>query len=391
MRRSAKVGLILIAVAAAIAGTGLLIPRLPPFDFVEYWSAAHLYVSGHNPYSLREMMWAEQQAGWTVDHPLPFYNPPWFLPLIAPLGYMRSFTLARALWFWMSIALLALCLDRLWRFYGGPQRLRWIAFVIAAFFFPNWYCLALGQLGPLLLVGVVGFLVFQERGSDLLAGASLALLTVKPHLFYLGWISLVVWTFQTRRWRVLASCCATVLVASAVCLWFDAAAFWQYRSLMATGYMSRYMSGFGGILRDIFGPQHLWLQFTPMLPGSIGFIWYWHKQRSNWQWRQRLPVVLTLSVLTASYGWPNDEPLLLLPVVAVAVGCIGNAQRLRTAADCFVAISMASFAAAVKFHQAGAMVVPPLGILLYVIVTAWQQSKHGEKGGEELRPATAQS
>ena len=372
MKRTARPAALIVVLLAALELSGPLVRHLPLDDFVQYWAAAHLYISGHNPYSLKEMALAEQQAGWKVGHPLPLYNPPWLLPLIAPLGYLRSFNMARAVWLWASIAMLAFCLDRLWDFCGGPRRLRWIAFVIAIFFFPNWMCLAFGQLGPVLLVGLAGFLVFEQRGSDLLAGASLALLMIKPHLFYLVWIAVFLWILRVRRWRIVASCCATVLVASVVCQRFDGAVFSQYRALLATGYMSRYMSGLGGILRDIFGPQHLWLQFTPMVPGVIGLLWYWRKHASDWKWRERLPLVLTLSVLTASYGWPSDEVVLLLPVIAVAVQCVTNKRRARTAADWFVGTSLASFAAALKFEQAGAMVVLALGILLYFIVTSRQ-------------------
>src|SRR6185369_2017324 len=70
----------------------------PKQDFIEYWTASHLLTAGANPYSLNEMFMAQRAIGWTEPVPLMFICPPWTLPLIAPLGLVRSYALGWLLW-----------------------------------------------------------------------------------------------------------------------------------------------------------------------------------------------------------------------------------------------------------------------------------------------------
>ena len=56
-----------------------------------------------------------------------------------------------------------------------------------------------------------------------------------------------------------------------------------------------------------------------MIPGLLWFVPYWLTQRRDWKWKEQLPLLLTVSVLTTAYGgWPFDLVLLLLPVLQTA-------------------------------------------------------------------------
>jgi len=69
-------------------------------------------------------------------------------------------------------------------------------------------------------------------------------------------------------------------------------------------------------LRLVLGEQQFRLQFWALLPGPVWFVPYWLRHRRNWDWNQRLPMLLLVSLLTAAYGaWPFDLVLLLLPVM----------------------------------------------------------------------------
>ena len=67
-------GLCLVLVVAAYAFTR------PLEDFVAYWTAAHLLLAHHNPYSLGEVFRFQQGLGWREPIPLIALNPPWTLP-----------------------------------------------------------------------------------------------------------------------------------------------------------------------------------------------------------------------------------------------------------------------------------------------------------------------
>src|ERR1051325_9705402 len=71
----------------------------PVHDFVEYWTAAHLLVAHHNPYSLNEVFRMEREFGFEQSVPIMLLSPPWTLSLVAPIGLFKSYALA--CFFWM--------------------------------------------------------------------------------------------------------------------------------------------------------------------------------------------------------------------------------------------------------------------------------------------------
>jgi hypothetical protein len=75
----------LVAAGYALSG--------PLEDFVEYWAPAHQLVAGRNPYSFPESFQIERAPGWSRSLPSVNMNPPWTLPLIAPLGLAKSYVL----------------------------------------------------------------------------------------------------------------------------------------------------------------------------------------------------------------------------------------------------------------------------------------------------------
>ena len=78
---------------------------------------------------------------------------------------------------------------------------------------------------------------------------------------------------------------------------------------------------------------------------------YWRRYRLDWNWRNRLPMVLTLSVLTAAYGWPFDEVVLLVPVLMIAAGCIYDPGKLRTFVSWLVAMFVVSLAVVLRYGE----------------------------------------
>lgn len=101
-------GAILLAILATAMFAGLVFRYVPLHDWVEYWSAAHVFVKGQNPYSIEQMMEGQQALGWKEKQPLVVMSPPHFLPLLLPLGFMHSYTLGRMIWLYLSMGLLVL-------------------------------------------------------------------------------------------------------------------------------------------------------------------------------------------------------------------------------------------------------------------------------------------
>ena len=78
-------------------------------------------------------------------------------------------------------------------------------------------------------------------------------------------------------------------------------------------------------------------------------------------------MVLTLSVLTAAYGWPFDEVVLLVPVLMIAAGSFYNGRKLKTFVWWLVAMFVVSLAVVLRYGDAGAMTICPTGIAAYLM------------------------
>jgi hypothetical protein len=333
VRRPWRLGLLgaalavaLLALAAQFARSGAGLPALPLYDFVEYWAAGRLLAQGHDPYDVVAIEDLQRQVGHTAE-PILMWNPPWALPLVLPLGLFACRT-AHLIWLLLHLAVLLGCADRLWQLYGGPAELRWLGWLLGLAFLPSAMALLAGQISPLLLLGATGFLCCQRRGWDWLAGASAALLGVKPHLASLFWLALLLWCLRTRRWRVLLGGAGAGLAALGVALCFDPDVLGHYARALADRPPAQYRSPtLGTLLRLAVGDGSFRLQFLALLPGLAWFVPYWLRHRRDWDWPERLPLLLLVSLLTAAYGaWPFDL-VLLLPAVLQPAAALARAAR----------------------------------------------------------------
>jgi hypothetical protein len=318
--------LVWIGLAAALAVLAFQIaqldrdsPLLASPDFAMYWTSGRLHLQGENPYDPEKLLPLEQEHVPGQANVFVMYSPPWILTVVLPFALL-SYHAGRLLWLLLHASVVLLCADVLWRLYGGPTRYRWLAWLIAFGFVPTLYLLKSGQIGALLLLGAVGFLYFERRGRDLAAGGAVALLALKPHLVYLFWPALLLWVIQHRRWRILLGAALVGLCATLVPLSVNPAVVQQYRESMTAYRPTVWLTPtFGTVLRLVVGEDREWLQFVPLLPGTVWFVVYWLLHRKTWDWARQTPLLLLVSFLSTCYGaWSHDYVLLLVPVMQVA-------------------------------------------------------------------------
>jgi hypothetical protein len=302
-------------------GSRLADPSVLRFShFIQYWAAVRVHLAGGDPYSLEQVRALQVEAGWPADEPLNFFmwNPPWTLPLLLPFGVL-PFAVGRCAWLLFNLGLLLFAMDRLWHLYGGPAERRWIAWAVGFTFFPTMMELQAEQVSPLLLLGVVGFLVLERQGRPALAGAVAALLAIKPHLCFLFWIALVLWSLERRRWSALLGAAAAGLALVAVPLLIDPAIVAHYRAALAEHHPTHVITPtLGSLLRFAAGPEPYWLQFVPVAVGTVWLLTHWFRHRKSWDWLEQMPLLVTVSLLTTAYLYVYDLVLLLVPVVAAA-------------------------------------------------------------------------
>jgi Glycosyltransferase family 87 len=372
---SQKLAIAFLLVGAFLAAAIYALTR-PLHDFVEYWTAAHIVLKHGNPYSLNEMFREQQNWGWKQLVPLMFLSPPWALVFIAPLGLTHSYATAWLLWTIAMAAVVALSSRLLMDVYFDKLRIPEIsdtAFYRCLFaftFYPVLLCFKFAQTAPLMLLGLAGFLWCESKNRSVIAGAALSLTLIKPQLLYLVWIALLFKSIQQCQWKILTSAASVIVGLTVSVVILDPKVISQYWELALSPYAQVIPSGITTPIRRLLGGSAFWIQLIPPCIGLAWLGWYWRQHRLNWSWRERMPTLVTVSVLTSAYGWIFDETVLVLPVIAMAAKAANvtgslpkRAIVLYTALNCILMLVMG---------------YPPVAFLpapVFVAVLLWQQRK----------------
>jgi hypothetical protein len=280
---------------------------VPPDDFMSYWAAGHLLWTGGNPYDPQQLLAVEQAVGWERQDPLQVWYPPWALVLFLPFAWM-DYAVARTTWFAANAAAAVLGASLVWQHWEGGAAHRRVIVLLALLFPATVTGLVLGQLSPLLLLGLASYLCLQRRGRDGLAGATLGLLTVKPHLLYLLWPALVWNAVQTRRSGVLLGVVGAVLAATLLVGGLDPAVFQQYRAVLATHPPDWMTPTLGSGLRCLTGNSAV--QFLPAAVGLCAWVAWRAKRRVDID--AEIPGLVLWSLVTTPFAWSNDHIVALV-------------------------------------------------------------------------------
>ena len=294
--------------------------RWPLEDFSEYWSAGRLNAAGSNPYDPGLMLQEQRHIGWPDPAPVMMYNPPWTLALAMPMGAL-AFGVARSIWLPLQLFVTLWSVSRLWILYGGaPEGTRRVWF-LGLLWSPTLLALRFGQLSPVILLGLVAFLVCIVHGRDFAAGAFLALTAVKPQLVALVWVAIGLWAVVDRRWNVFVGAAIALVAGSVVALSTNPLVFEQYFALMLSAPPTGAFESpnIATVLRVFSGTEGSWPQHVPTAVGAATVVLLWHRRRNAWDWREHMPALVIISCLLTSYGgWAFDLVVLLVPIVALA-------------------------------------------------------------------------
>src|SRR5882724_2636552 len=344
----------------------------PVTDLVAYWSGARVLLNGGNPYSSAQMLQTEVAAGWKEPNTFWCGTPPWTLAFFVPLAVL-SYGPAYFVFLIFNITVLLLCSASLWRLFGGQASERWVAWLLATSFLPALAALGFGQMGVLLLLGIVLFMAYRDS-RPLLAGAATVLTAPKPQVLYLFWIAFLVWAVQGRRWRVLAGAGGALAAAALVPSILRPQIWVEYLRFTASGALLGFPSPtLGTLLRLSFGMDRRWLQFLPSFAGTVWLLLYWGGRRFTWDWNKQLPVLLTVSVATTFYTWLFDQ-IVLLPALIEIAALVSTTSRRKASRliAVYVALNLGiAISVAVKLTGAAYAWTAPAWLLAYVFAK-WQ-------------------
>ena len=299
--------------------------KLPQRDSIAYWSAAELLIHHSDPYNSASVLDLERRHGYENPRPLVLRTPPWSLFMILPLAFFSPF------WAWVAwLAVLLLCLMaglRLCRRMYARDDVPPNALTIVAYLFaPVAACVVAGQMGLVLMLGIVLFL-YLEQDHPVFAGAALIFPLAKPHLLSLFWIVFIIWLLLRRKSRVASGLAAAFALANLLAVLFDAHIFVHYHAMLVQQNISdEFIPALSGMLRLFFFRQYFWAQLVPLAAGIVWSLLYVQANWSTWNWREHGPALLVVSVFVTPYEWISDETI-LLPAILQAMVFVYTARN----------------------------------------------------------------
>ena len=308
--------LVVILLIIAIVILIFLQPNLHPNDFLEYWSASRLITSGNNPYDPNSLYEIQNEVGLQGNQPILYYLPPWVFPFIIAFS-VTSFPVGELLWMLFNIFVLLICIKYIWEMYGGSSKQSWIAWIIGFTFAPTYIALGItGQISPLILLGITGFLYFIKKPSlQWLAGVSATLILIKPQVTYLFILVILAWGIRQKQSSMLLGFFISLTVENLFSYVLNPNIFTHYYNLILANSPTEWASPtIGSILRLAFGTKFTWLQFTPLIPGLI-WLSLFSLRVKQIDWRIHAPIILIISVVTSIYSWTYDHVVLIIPLL----------------------------------------------------------------------------
>ncbi len=316
-----KKPLIFVAILGIILAvfTPIMAPGKGEGDFLAYWCAARLMVTGGNPYDQSAMEAMQRANRSTPDDgqgvTLGPWNPPWLSLILLPYSLL-PFKLAAPLWMFTNIMLIGLSvilsLRLLDRSAEGREFL-WI-FIACLFYGETISLINMGQVSSLVLLGLVLGIYWLRQGRDYLAGAAFLLATIKPHLSYLALFTILIYVLSTRRWKaalgLAAAGAASTLIAWILFPDWLAA---YFTLVSSTAFSQLYTSTLGSFIDELFGFPYL--RYAGLL--TLPLAWPLLKISVKKGWLTALNLALLISVPLAPFGYSFDQAVLIPAVIQI--------------------------------------------------------------------------
>jgi hypothetical protein len=292
------------------------------------------------------------------------WNPPPALLLVLPLGFLGP-TTADLLWLLVLCVCLVASVRMVRIMRGSPKnQLHWLGYSFA----PALVCLLAGQVSIFVLLGLVLFLRLH-RLQPFLAGLSLWLCLLKPHLFLPFGIVLLLWAILTRSYKLVAGTAIALGASTAIALMLDPLVWVHYRQMMSTMSTVRMQQELipcvSIMLRWIISPKTMWFQYLPSALGCIWALAYFRKHYDHWDWVEHGSLLMLVSVLLAPYTWLLDQAL-LIPALLHAVYLTRSRGLIAILALASAAIEIGTLRSLAPTHSAFYLWTAPAWLAWYL-------------------------
>jgi hypothetical protein len=345
-------------------------------DFVVYWATGQQLVHHANPYDPESMGRIERSAGLAAGYGVLYMrNPPWGLALALPLGFvgLRSGAL---LWSLVLIGCLAASVRILWLMHGRPRnQLHWLALSFA----PALECLIVGQTSLFALLGLVLFLRLNGA-RPFLAGMSLWLCALKPHLFVPFGVVLLAWIVVSKSYKILAGALVAMAASCALTYLICPMAWAEYSQMVrASGIEKEFIPCLSVVLSLRFSPHTMLLQYLPAVLCCAWAMTYFWPRRHTWDWTKQGSLVMLASLFAAPYCWVFDQ-VLALP--ALLQGAYRTQSRKLLAILGFASVLIdIGLVCGIRFISPLYLITAPAWLAWYLIATG-----NKKKSADEIGP-----
>ena len=323
-------------------------------DFFSFYSAVRLYAlnGGSAVYNL--LLQRQMQILVTGAPPdrfivLPYFHPPYYTLLIAPLAYLdyRQAYIAMAVFnLILAAALVVLLVHNSERIHG---RAAVIAIALIAGFFPLFVTILQGQSDLVVLLPLAAAYVCWSRGWHGWAGIFSALALAKPQLLLLIPVLFV----ARRAWRALAGFVGVVAALGAVSVagfgvqavisYLDEVGAWAIGGTLPTGGQLVYTDTAGYSLRNILqalpGGGMAALVILLLLLALVALSLSWRPDEP----RLDFALAVGASLVLSPHQNVHDLALLVIPGFALADLALAGKLRWPRAAAAVLVLSYAAF------------------------------------------------
>lgn len=297
--------------------------RLGHHDTRWFWASGQLLVHGSNPYDQDAVGRLQAALGIPVETNNILRNPPTALFLVIPLGFLQGWEAVPVWSFLLAVCLgISVLVLRTMLPETYPKWYLWMALCFA----PAVCCVGAGQTGVFVLLGLTLFLRFRES-RPFLAGAAFSLSALKPHLLLPFGVVLIAWIITRKRWSVVPGLLAAMAVQSLIGMAFDHHVWSHYFAAMRSQDLTNlYIPTLGAALRSGIDGSAVWLEFVPVAAGCIWALWYFVRNREQWDWTTHGSLLTLVSMVTAPYSWFTDQAI-ALPAILFALAGEGKLRR----------------------------------------------------------------
>jgi len=309
-------------------------------DLQAYWGSAYLFAHGQD-FSDYDALGEVQRAFANRARSDTQYA--WFFPtgnvILLPF---TVFPFTRVVYYWLILNVVIFFYSTVLA-WEGPEKRVWIPLVAVFSFALTLISLIFGQINSLQVLGLALFLALSKSNKPYIAGASLVLTTIKPHLVILTLPLLFLDLLRKKEWKTLTGFfialgfCFTVLFAFYP-PWIQS--FWKvFSSGMNTVRETPTINGLLVLIDEFTIGKLLWLVTLVM-----GIIWWWQRGQ-NWNRRTFIDISVTVGLIVSPIGWSYDQVMLIFPILTLLAWSVSGQLPKQTSRVVITGLILGNIAA----------------------------------------------